>query len=175
MNAMLTAIVTKKDIFPDYPKLAEKMGVALIRFLEYQVWENVFFVRIAGIGWRFISKKFTRTTVKVPCPKTRGKANQQRESNPLPSEICPLPSGFITLPLTTENKLYRVVRTYDRGSYYYGDRTQRVLIQEIGGDWGKSWDDILVAENVERDDVVKRVKGVLIKSEFSYAQAMGLY
>lgn len=134
-------------IYPDCPKIAELYNVAVIRIINYQTWHNCFFVKIAGIGWRFVSKRLTRKVVKVAVKKK-----------------------------VKTKKLYRVVRLWYQNCWLNGDRMVSVLLQSVSGKYEQFWHKrAFKSQNFQRDQIVELEDGCLIPSNLDYAQAVGLY
>lgn len=151
---MFTTI--SKKAYPNFPAIAKHLGIAVISLTDYENWADIFFVKIAGTGWRFVSKKlFTRGRVK-----TRKIVKSATEKPRLKQR---------------EKLLYRVCKVWDQGSRYYGNRVVSVLTQRVGTGEKPQWDWIFLAEGVKRDDIVERNGTYIVKSQQTYAEAMGLY
>ncbi len=89
-------------------------------------------VKIVGIGYRFVSKSFTRRVVKAPTQKLK-----------------PQP----------ETKLYRVVKTWDNGSSWYGDRVISVLVQPVDNSEKPYWESVFLHQGIQRGDLLRRGAG----------------
>ena len=145
-----------KKTYPNFPAIAKHLEVAVISLVDYEVWADIFFVKIAGVGWRFVSKTFTRGKVKARKVIKAATEKIQRK----------------------EKQLYRVVKLWDNGSNYYGARVESALIQKIGDRFDKpGWVSVFKSHEIQRDDVLylEEKTGMYLKSKQSYAQALGLY
>ena len=149
--------ITSKNTYPDFPAIAKHLGVAVISLSQYETWADIFFVKIAGVGWRFVSKKlFTRGKVRARKIIKEATEKVQRKGE----------------------ELYRVIRMIDNGGNYYGARVESALIQAIGIPGDKpGWVSVFKTHEIKRDDVLylEDKTGMYLKAKCSYAQAMGLY
>ena len=118
------------NIYPNLPAIAAHFQVSVISIVKYEVWSNCFFVKIIGIGYRFVSKSFTRGVVKATTQKPQ-----------------PQPS------------LYRVVKTWDNGSSWYGDRVISVLVQPVDNSEKPYWESVFLHQGIQRGDLLREGSG----------------
>lgn len=180
-------------IYPDLPAIAKHHGVEIDDIENYQVWYSCFFVKIAKVGWRFVSRAFTRIKVAVKrfqnsdirfqsttyprrSVELRSLTNGSTKEGASHHRLDSVPKETLKSEVCNLKSLYRVLKTWDNGSSWYGDRVISVLVQNTNNREKPWWSSVFLAQGIHRGDILRFGSGDrFVKTDLDYGQAVGLY